>query len=106
MSLGGGANSLPWTADMAKIPDEEINAVREAGFTGICFDIEAITGGVELADVFEDTFARCRSVGVDVFITTSHSAPITAESNEARVAMVDAWAKSDNIGYAGQPGLR
>jgi len=99
ISLGGGASTLPWTAEMASIPDEEISAVRDAGFTGICFDIEAITGGVELADAFEDTFARCQLAGVDVFITTSHSAPIQAESDEARIALVDAWAKSDNIGY-------
>ena len=98
LSLGGGASTMPWTAEMARIPDEEISAVRDAGFTGICFDIEAITGGVELADVFEDTFARCQLAGVDVFITTSHSAPVQAESDEARIAMVDAWAKSDNIG--------
>ena len=98
ISLGGGANSPPWTAEMANIPDEEIKAVRDAGFTGICFDIEAITGGAELVDVFEDTFARCRRAGVDVFITTSHSAPNEAESDDARTAMVDAWAKSDNVG--------
>ena len=98
LSLGGGASTMPWTAEMARIPDEEISAVRDAGFTGICFDIEAITGGMKLADVFEDTFARCQLAGVDVFVTTSHSAPIQAESDEARIAMVDAWAKSDNIG--------
>ena len=106
ISLGGGASTLPWTAEMAKIPDEEIHAVRDAGFTGICFYIEAITGGVELVDIFEDTFARCKLAGVEVFITTSHSAPSPtteaglseAEADEARVAMVDAWAKSENVG--------
>lgn len=99
LSLGGGANAPPWTVEMASILNEEIQAVRDAGFTGICFDIEAISGGLELIDAFEDTFGRCRRMGVDVFITTSHSAPYEAESDEARIAMVDAWAKSDNIGY-------
>ena len=98
ISLGGGTNTPPWTMESASIPEEEINAVRDAGFTGICFDIEAITGGVELVDVFEDTFARCRRAGLNVFIATPHSAPSEAESDEARVAMVDAWVKSDNVG--------
>jgi hypothetical protein len=99
ISLGGGASTLPWTAEMAELPDDEIKAVRNAGFAGICFDIEAITGGVELVEIFEDTFARCQRAGVNVFVTTSHSAPKEAESNEARIAMVDAWVKSNNIGY-------
>lgn len=98
ISLGGGANTPPWSAEIANIPDDEIKAVRDAGFTGICFDIEAITGDVELVDVFEDTFARCRRAGVQVLVTTSHSAPNEAESDEARIAMVDAWVKSDNVG--------
>lgn len=99
ISLGGGANAPPWTTEMAKIGDAEIEKVKEAGFTGICFDIEAIAEGQELIDAFEETFARCRKAGVDVFITTSHSAPYESVSDEARYAIVDAWAKSDNIGY-------
>ena len=47
VSLGGGANAPPWTVEMASIGDEEIEKVLLAGFTGICFDIEAIDGGAE-----------------------------------------------------------
>lgn len=47
ISLGGGAQAPPWTVEMATIDDTEINKVKDAGFTGICFDIEAIDGGAE-----------------------------------------------------------
>lgn len=99
VSLGGGANAPPWTVEMASIGNEEIDKVKLAGFRGICFDIEAIDGGNELIDAFEETFARCRNAGVEVFITTSHSAPYESTIDQARFDIVDAWAKSSNIDY-------
>ena len=58
----------------------------------------AVVPQQELIDAFETTFAACRRAGIDVFITTSHSGPYESSSDEARYAMVDAWAKSDNVG--------
>ena len=99
VSLGGGANAPPWTVEMASIGNEEIEKVKLAGFTGICFDIEAVDGRDELIAAFEETFARCRNAGVQVFITTSHSAPYESVPDKTRFDIVDAWAKSDNIDY-------
>ena len=99
VSLGGGANAPPWTVEMASIGIEEIEKVKAAGFTGICFDIEAVDGRDELIAAFEETFARCRNAGVQVFITTSHSAPYESVPDKTRFDIVDAWAKSDNVDY-------
>ena len=44
-------------------------------------------------------FAVLRKNGLDVMITTSHSAPYEADSDEIRRAFVKSWANSDNIGY-------
>ena len=76
-----------------------IAALKEAGFAGVCFDIEGTKGGQELIDAFERAFAVLRKSGLDVMITTSHSAPYGADSDDIRIAMVKSWVESSNVGY-------
>ena len=102
LSLGGGANAPAWEMDaLDDFVDgsAEIKALKDAGFAGVCFDIEGSKGGQELVDAFESAFAVLRKNGLDVMITTSHSAPYEADSDEIRRAFVKSWANSDNIGY-------
>lgn len=102
LSLGGGANAPAWVAEaLDDFVDGSaaITALKDAGFAGVCFDIEGTTGGQELIDEFERAFAVLRKNGLDVMITTSHSAPYEADSDDTRTGFVKAWVKSDNIGY-------
>ena len=103
LSLGGGANAPDWEVGpmLNDFVDGSapIAALKEAGFAGVCFDIEGTKGGQELIDGFESAFAVLRKNGLDVMITTSHSAPYGANSDDIRIAMVKSWAKSSNVGY-------
>jgi len=102
LSLGGGANAPAW--EIAALSDfvdgsAPIAALKDAGFAGVCFDIEGTKGGQDLIDEFERAFAVLRKNGLDVMITTSHSAPYEADSDDIRIAFIKTWAKSSNIGY-------
>ena len=74
-----------------------LDRVKEAGFHGVCFDIEMTKGEKELAEAFEKAFAACRSAGLLVLVTTSHSAPYAASSDNAKELLVDSWVASKNI---------
>lgn len=67
-------------------------------YSGVTPPPPVVDAQQELIDTFEETFARCRRQGVEVFITTSHSAPYESTQDQARFDIVDAWAKSDNVG--------
>ena len=103
LSLGGGANAPDW--EVGPMLDDFVDgsapiaALKEAGFAGVCFDIEGTKGGQELIDAFERAFAVLRKNGLDVMITTSHSAPYGADSDDIRIAMVKSWVESSNVGY-------
>jgi hypothetical protein len=73
-----------------------LEKVKDAGFEGVCFDIEMTKGEEELVKEFERAFVACKQAGLLVMITTSHSAPYAA-SARAKELLIDAWVKSDNI---------
>jgi hypothetical protein len=73
-----------------------LDKVKDAGFDGICFDIEMTKGEAPLVKEFERAFAACKQAGLLVMITTSHSAPY-ASSGSSKELFVDSWAKSENI---------
>merc|ERR1711865_994072 len=62
-----------------------------------CFDIELTKGEADLVPAFERAFAACKQAGLLVMVTTSHSAPYAAPSVSQKLAIIDSWAKSDNI---------
>ena len=85
LSLGGATGDGSFTVGrLAGFFDGGLEAVREAGFDGICFDIELTQGGEELVTEFEKAYAACHASGLLVMITTSHSAPYAASSNHAK----------------------
>ena len=85
LSLGGGGTM--WNVESLSgltAGSKDIEDIKEAGFAGICFDIEETEGEQELIDAFEATFAMLKKEGLEVMVTTSHSAPYEASSDEAR----------------------
>ena len=73
-----------------------LDKVKDAGFDGICFDIEMTKGEEPLVKELEKAFAATKQAGLLVMVTTSHSAPYAA-SGAAKELLVDSWAKSENI---------
>ena len=78
---------------------EEIEMIKHAGFSGVCFDIEETNGGMELIEAFERAFKALTKAGLEVMITTSHSAPYSAKTDEIRIAFVESWIKSPDVTY-------
>ena len=75
----------------------ELEPVKNAGFDGVCFDIEKTQGGAEeLAVAFTEAFAACKKAGLLVMITTSHTAPWDAP-DKAKELIVDAWVRSPDV---------
>ena len=42
-------------------------------------------------------FRVLKKAGLEVMITTSHSAPYSAETDEIRIGFVESWVTSDDI---------
>lgn len=103
LSLGGGRSEAAFNPEALSglvEGSEAIAQIKDAGFAGVCFDVEEAHGDTkELITAFERSFAALKKAGLNVMVTTSHSAPYETDSDEARVAIVDAWVKSPNIDY-------
>ena len=74
-----------------------LETVKEAGFQGILFDIEATDGEEELVKAMEKAFAACKRVGLLVMVTTSHTAPFNAASDSSRKLLIASWVNSSDI---------
>ena len=67
LSLGGGGTmwNVESLAGLTK-GSKDIADIKEAGFAGICFDVEETEGEQELIDAFESTFAMLKKEGLEV----------------------------------------
>ena len=102
LSLGGSRSIEAWRPEFLDgLVDggEEIEMIKHAGFSGVCFDIEETNGGMELIEAFERAFKALTKAGLEVMITTSHSAPYSAKTDEIRIAFVESWIKSPDVTY-------
>jgi hypothetical protein len=99
VSLGGAGG--PGTLTVAKLKrftdDDGAETVKNAGFHGVCFDIELTVGEEELVEAFERTFSILKKAGLLVMVTTSHSAPYAASSDKAKNLIVESWVRSNDI---------
>ena len=99
VSLGGaGGPGTMTVAKLKKFTEEDgAETVKNAGFHGVCFDIELTVGEEDLVDAFERTFAILKKAGLLVMVTTSHSAPYAASSDRAKNLIVESWVRSNDI---------
>ena len=97
LAVGGATEKSKFSVDLLRAALDQVDAVKAAGFDGVCFDIERTNGGAEaLAAAFTDAFAACKRAGLLVMITTSHSAPFDAP-DRTKERIVDAWVRSPDI---------
>ena len=102
LALGGASGNGVFTADRLRESfggDAGLEAVKEFGFQGLCFDVEMTREDdpAALVAAFDLAFAATKNAGLLVMVTTSHSAPYAAGSTATKLALVDSWAKSETI---------
>jgi len=73
VSVGGGNDNGHFSASRLATITSSIKTFTDAGFEGLCFDVEECDGG--LAADFEKAIAAAKAGGMKVFVTVSHSAP-------------------------------
>jgi hypothetical protein len=73
LALGGGNSNGAWTSKLVKQVGSYCSSGKFAEYDGIAFDVEQGDSG--LASDFQKAFAKCRSKGLKVLVTVSHSAP-------------------------------
>lgn len=96
LSVGGSNVNGVMNAATFKAMEENLDYVKDAGFIGICFDIESTQGENKYIPAMEAAFAATKAAGLKVIVTTSHSAPIKSGAPKQVVA---SWVASDNIDY-------
>eukprot|EP00729_Bicosta_minor_P004956 gene4956-4683_t len=100
ISLGGGNAAGQFTATnlQAATTVNSTNAIKAAGYGGVMFDAEEVIGdAASVVGAFKAAFAACKSAGLKVGVTTSHSAPYATDTPEVAVALVKAWAVDPNV---------
>lgn len=93
--VGGGNAAGQFTATnlQAATTVNSTNAIKAAGYGGVMFDAEEVIGdAASVVGAFKAAFAACKSAGLKVGVTTSHSAPYATDTPEVAVALVKAWA--------------
>jgi len=97
-SIGGGnAGGIFTVSAISKIT----SACRSGAFknyNGICYDIEIVKGDSgSVVSAFKSSFAACKSSGLKVFVTTSHSAPYDTATPQVAIDLVRSWVSDSNI---------
>jgi hypothetical protein len=96
VSFGGGNANGKFTAERLTSVVSAIKSgrVKDAGFAGICFDVEECDAG--LTQQFAEAFAATKAQGLKVFVTTSHSAPYGCPDG---ADLVKSWLQDDNLDF-------
>lgn len=97
LSLGGSSEQGMFTPDTVKQMGEECADIKDAGYEGVCFDVEVTRGGQKLLDELETAYSKCKEAGLVVMVTTSHTAPTGVTLGKMRQELIKHWVKSKNI---------
>ena len=94
---GASARGVLSVSTLQSITAAGLDKVKDAGFEGICFDIELTQGEEQpLVEAFERAFKIVKNAGLLVMVTTSHSAPY-ASSEKAKSLLITSWRRSSDI---------
>lgn len=98
-SIGGGnAGGIFTTSAISKITAACKSGAFKGKYSGICYDIEIVKGSSSsVVSAFRESFAACKSSGLKVFVTTSHSAPYATDTPQVAVDLVKSWVSDSNI---------
>jgi hypothetical protein len=97
LSLGGSSEQGTFDPSTVAQMGEDCPQIKEAGYAGVCFDVEVTRGGKALIKALEETYAKCKKAGLVVMVTTSHSAPTGVSLGDIRVQLINSWVKSPDV---------
>ena len=90
LSLGGSRSIEAWRPEFLDAFTDgggDVDAIKDAGFAGVCFDIEETNGGKELITAFERTFAVLKKAGLDVMASKRPRCTSSASSLHPRCTL-------------------
>jgi len=98
-SIGGGnAGGIFTVTAINKITSACKSGAFKQKYHGICYDVEIVKGSSSsVVSAFRESFAACKSAGLKVFVTTSHSAPYDTETPQVAIDLVKSWVADSNI---------
>ncbi len=100
LNLGGGIQTGIWTLTDFDYINNQLNNIKNKGWTGLCFDVEVCTPGVSFINQFKDCFAKCKAVGLKVLVTMSHIIPYECKTGSGQgMDLVNSWITDKNIDY-------
>jgi len=97
LSLGGSSEQGTFDPSTVAQMGEDCPMIKEAGYEGVCFDVEVTRGGKALVKALEETYAKCKAAGLIVMVTTSHSAPTGVSLGDIRLQLINSWVKSKDV---------
>jgi hypothetical protein len=97
LSLGGSSEQGMFDPSTVAQMGEDCPQIKEAGYKGVCFDVEVTRGGKALVKALEETYSKCKEAGLVVMVTTSHSAPTGVSLGDIRVQLINSWVKSPDV---------
>ena len=91
LSLGGG-NYFWANGVLRDINDTAISQIKDAGYMGIVYIVESVLGSSsEMVPAFAASFAKVKAAGLNVIVSTTHSAPYDCDTPQDAVDLVKAW---------------
>ena len=95
LSVGGGNGHGVLSTQMLRDFASSTPAIMNAGFGGVCFDVERSHHESEMIPAMQVAFSSCKAAGLRVMVTTSHSAPVRYDTPPG--AVVDSWVANPDI---------
>jgi hypothetical protein len=100
LNLGGGDNPNGWSLDAITYVNNNLQNIKNNNWNGICFDVEACPPNVSFITAFQQCFANCKKIGLDVFVTISGTVPWSCKTGSGQGDdLVNAWINDSNIDY-------
>jgi len=101
VSLGGGNAAGMFDANSLAAITAHCNGggsiFKQAGYSGIVYDVEEVIGDMSIVSSFSQSFQACKQAGLAVIVTTSHSAPYQTSTPDVAVALVKSWVRDKNV---------
>ena len=100
LNLGGGDNPNGWSLDSITYVNNNLQNIKNNKWNGICFDIEACPPNVSFVSAFQQCFANCKKMGLEVLVTFSGIIPWSCKTGSGQGNdLVNAWINDSNIDY-------
>jgi hypothetical protein len=101
LDLGGGLDTGIWSgqSDFDYI-NSRLADIKNAGWDGLCFDVEVCANNINFIDMFSTCFAKCKQAGLIVYVTTSHTNPYSCQTGSGQgIDLINSWINDSNVDF-------